>query len=452
MRERFEDMLRQAGMGLSVAAAKAQGFETLRRSLGPPSEIPERGWFACFVPGRIEVLGKHTDYAGGRSLLCAVERGFSMVSRPRPDRLIRIVDIAAGERLETSLDPDIVPATGHWSNYPMTVARRMARNFPQARTGVDLAFISDLPPASGMSSSSAFIIGVFLALADANSLQQSAAYRQNILSNEDLAGYLGTVENGRSFRALTGDRGVGTFGGSEDHTAILGCRPGILSQYSFCPVRHEQDVPFPPAYRFVLGCSGVQAEKTGAALRSYNFAAASVQRILEIWNQATGRSDESLAAAVTSLADAPGRLQSLLAEHPDRAYAPGVLAARFRQFFEESFEIVGASSVALAQGDIKSFGLLVDRSQHNAELLLGNQIEETISLCRLARESGAAAASAFGAGFGGSVWALTDTDRSGEFLNEWSGRYRRMFPEHAAAAHFFASSPGPAAIQFHWPA
>jgi galactokinase len=451
MRDRFEDMLQQSGMGPPVAATKAQVFETLRRSLVQPSEIPAHGWFACFVPGRIEVLGKHTDYAGGRSLLCTVERGFSMVSRPRSDRRIRIVDIGAGERLETSLDPDIVPATGHWSNYPMTVARRLARNFPHARTGIDLAFISDLPPASGMSSSSAFIVGVFLALADANSLQQSAAYRQNILGNDDLAGYLGTVENGRSFRGLTGDRGVGTFGGSEDHTAILSCRPGVLSQYSFCPVRHELDVALPPSYLFVVGGSGVQAEKTGAALQSYNRAASAAQRVLELWNQATGRNDDSLAAAVTSQADALGRLQSILAEHPDRAFAPGVLAARFRQFFEESFEIVGASSAALAQGDIKSFGLLVDRSQQNAELLLGNQIQETMALCRIARESGAAAASAFGAGFGGSVWALIEADRSGQFLNEWSGRYRKLFPEYAEAAHFFPSSPGPAVIQLRWP-
>ena len=42
---------------------------------------------AWWVPGRIEFLGKHTDYAGGRSLLCATERGFAVVAVPRADSL-----------------------------------------------------------------------------------------------------------------------------------------------------------------------------------------------------------------------------------------------------------------------------------------------------------------------------------------------------------------------------
>jgi galactokinase len=70
----------------------------------------------------------------------------------------------------------------------------------------------------------------------------------------------------------------------------------------------------------------------------------------------------------------------------------------------------------------------------------------------MARECGAIAASAFGAGFGGSVWALVLADQSGQFMNDWSSRYRETFPERASAAHFFISNPGPAAIQFKLPA
>ena len=39
--------------------------------------------FRAFVPGRIELFGKHTDYAGGRSLVCAVDRGFHLLGRTR---------------------------------------------------------------------------------------------------------------------------------------------------------------------------------------------------------------------------------------------------------------------------------------------------------------------------------------------------------------------------------
>ncbi len=60
---------------------------------------------------------------------------------------------------------------------------------------------------------------------------------------------------------------------------------------------------------------------------------------------------------------------------------------------------------------LDQFGRLVDRSQQASATLLGNQVPETIALARLAREHGALAASAFGAGFGGSVWALMTSSR-----------------------------------------
>ena len=82
---------------------------------------------------------------------------------------------------------------------------------------------------------------------------------------------------------------------------------------------------------------------------------------------------------------------------------------------EESNEIVPRGGDFLANGDMKSFGASVDRSQLLAEKLLGNQTPETVELARSARAIGAAAASAFGAGFGGSVWALVSSSRADIF-------------------------------------
>ncbi len=183
------------------------------------------------VPGRIEVLGKHTDYAGGRSLLCAVEQGFVVVAVPRADAVVRVTNVADGAVAMLGLDAGLPEPLEAWMRYPATVLRRVARNFPEARRGADIAFLSDLPLASGMSSSSAFMVAVFLAVAGINRLSGDPSYLGAIESPEDLAGYLATIENGQSFGALTGDRGVGTFGGSEDHTAMLCCREGELSQY-----------------------------------------------------------------------------------------------------------------------------------------------------------------------------------------------------------------------------
>src|SRR5687767_9029775 len=180
-----------AGMSDREALAKARLFTRCVEALGTPASA------AFFVPGRIEILGKHTDYAGGRSLLCAVERGFVAVVRPRTDTIVRVIDAVRDETRELAFGPDAEIRRADWSAYVAASVRRIARNFPRARRGADIAIASDLPPASGMSSSSALGIAVFLALDAVNELSADPAYRQAIDSREALAGYLGTIENGQ---------------------------------------------------------------------------------------------------------------------------------------------------------------------------------------------------------------------------------------------------------------
>ena len=140
------------------------------------------GAAAFWVPGRVEVAGKHTDYAGGRSLLCAATRGFFVVSTERPDAVFR-VHVAFGASASVRLEPepagcaaDLVPGAAEeekpeWLKYPSSVARRLRRNWG-ALLGTDLAFECDLPEASGLSSSSAFVTLAFLSLASRNRLAQ----------------------------------------------------------------------------------------------------------------------------------------------------------------------------------------------------------------------------------------------------------------------------------------
>jgi galactokinase len=79
--------------------------------------------------------------------------------------------------------------------------------------------------------------------------------------------------------------------------------------------------------------------------------------------------------------------------------------------------------------------------------LLCNQVPETIALVRTAREHGACAASAFGAGFGGSVWALVDRTDALAFLDRWQNAYRLMCPGVSARSRFFLTRPGPAVVR-----
>ena len=358
-----------------------------------------------------------------------------------------MVNADTGDRAELALSPDLQPVLGHWSNYPATVLRRVARNFPGAAAGADIAFASDLPPASGMSSSSAFMVAVFLAVAAINELDRTDDYRAAISRPTDLAGYLGTIENGRTFGPLAGDQGVGTFGGSEDHTAILCCRPATLSQYRFAPVEFERDVPMPAGHVFAVAFSGVLAEKTGAALATYNRASHAAARVLEIWRQASGLPVPTLEAAVAGRGDAADAIREAIAASGDTEFGAAVLRKRFDQFVLESRTIVPGAGDALCAGNLAGFGALVDRSQQAVEEWLGNQIPETVCLAREARRLGALAASAFGAGFGGSVWALVEEGACEEFLRAWRGAYEAAHPAAAARAVFFGTSPGPAAFR-----
>jgi galactokinase len=435
-----------AGMAPGAAGAKEEWFAAALDALRAHG-VPEERAGALFAPGRIEVLGKHTDYAGGRSLLCAVERGVCLLVAPRADATIRVMAAQSGETLEFPFSPDLEPKIGHWSNYPMTVARRLARNFPESRVGADIAFASDLPVAAGVSSSSALVVALYLALASVNAFDETEAYRREITSREALASYLGCVENGESFGALAGDRGVGVFGGSEDQTAILCCQPRRLSRYSFCPVRAEGDVPMPADRVFVIADSGVVAEKAGAARDAYNRASVATRVITRLWNDATGRRDGSLADALASGPGAAEAMRDLLRHAEHAEYPAQVLLDRMEQFNDESTRIIPAAYDALAAGDLERFGGLVDESQGNVERWLGNQIPETIRLQRDARTLGAAAASAFGAGFGGSVWALVREADAEEFAREWLARYRQAFPAAGPGARTFVTGAGPAALE-----
>lgn len=388
------------------------------------------GWF---VPGRIEVLGKHTDYAGGRVLVCAVDRGVSV--RAEPGRRGVEASSAHGDPvlLEAGRDPGL-PA-GHWGRYLQTVVDRLTRNFgplPPTRLRVD----SDLPLASGMSSSSALLVGCALALADAARLPDKPAWRSAIGTRLDLAGYLACVENGSAFGSLTGDAGVGTRGGSEDHCAMLCGEPGRLARFRFDPMSQDPSVDFPDDWAFVVCSSGVRAEKTGAAREAYNAASAMVGEIVHRARVELGSHARTLAGVVRS--EGADAVRGTVVDSP-------ALTRRLEHFLAESERLVPAGAAAVAAADAGALGVVAAESHRLASELLGNQVPQTDHLVASARRLGAPAASAFGAGFGGSVWAIVPRGDADGFARDWLAEYAEAFPAEGDAAETIVTRPSEAA-------
>jgi galactokinase len=136
-----------------------------------------------------------------------------------------------------------------------------------------------------------------------------------------------------------------------------------------------------------------------------------------------------------------------MTESNHKEFVSEQLVRRLQHFLAESEEIIPKAGDALLRGDLEEFGRQADRSQEAAENLLGNQIEETSALQHYGRELGALGACAFGAGFGGSVWALVEEERGEEFLDRWVEKYRQNFPERTALSEFFLTQASSAAFE-----
>lgn len=439
--------------GLPPAAAEA--YRTLLREAHEGLDangVPADGRRAWIVPGRIEVLGKHVDYAGGRSLLCTVERGIVIVARRRDDRLVNLRDTRRRETISLSLDN---PARGPvpWAIYPRTVVNRLLRNFGDRMQGADFVLASNLPPAAGVSSSSALTVGLTLAFAALCDLWSHPLWQQALPDRAALAGYVGALENGMDYGVLSGEKGVGTMGGAQDQTAILCSDRQRLEVFSWAPVRHERSVPWPTTHTFVVGVSGVVAAKTGAARERYNRAARTAHRLVDAWNATGGAPVRTLrdaffaAAGEAPLDEIPPALVAAAEAAADAEFSASHLVGRLGQFFDETFVIVPRAADALEHGNLEAFGRLVDLSQIGAERALENQIAETVHLQRYARDLGATAASAFGAGFGGAVWAMIPTADAERFAARWREKYLRVHHGASHRALFFTSAPSPPAFE-----
>lgn len=396
-----------------------------------------------FVPGRIEVLGKHVDYAGGRSLLVATEQGVTatatdlLTARPGTieahSTLSRdAVTVVAGEGLDLP--------SGHWGRYVQTVVDRLTQNFGELKAAA-VEVDSTLPLASGMSSSSALVVAVALALADHNDLWELPQWRQSLEDRLDLAGYAAAIENGADFKALKGSSGVGTFGGSQDHAAMLNCISEYLTPITYFPLAAHEPVPVPDGWTFAVAVSGVLAEKTGAALHSYNDVSLRVTELVDVWNRAHDSNCLTLAQVIDQSENAAEELGQLLLDDPELAKRPDLME-RLLAYLVETGEVIPVAEAALQVGDVEAFGAAVDLSHQNADQNLHNQIDETNALQRIARDLGAAAASAFGAGFGGSVWALIPKDGAQEWADNWLETYLERFPDNGARASVLITGAG----------
>jgi len=115
------------------------------------------------APGRVNLIGEHTDYNDGFVLPAAIGFYCWVAAAPRSDRKLVIHSENFKETVEASLDSLSFAGKGHWANYPLGVAWALERGGKRLR-GVSILINGEVPPGAGLSSSAAIEIAVGFAL------------------------------------------------------------------------------------------------------------------------------------------------------------------------------------------------------------------------------------------------------------------------------------------------
>ena len=179
------------------------------------------------APGRVNLIGEHTDYNDGFVLPCAIDFHTLVAARARSDRIVRVVALDYADQLdEFSLDTPIVPREdAPWANYVRGVVQMLLAH-GVALGGADLALVGNVPQGAGLSSSASLEVAVGQAF--------KGLYRLNGLSPTDLALIAQRAEN-----------------------QFVGCNCGIMDQLISargqqghallidCRSLHTQAVPMP---------------------------------------------------------------------------------------------------------------------------------------------------------------------------------------------------------------
>lgn len=119
-----------------------------------------------FAPGRVNLIGEHTDYNGGHVFPCALTMGTYAAARKRDDRVLRFYSMNFPEEgvIESSLDDLVCRPEAGWTNYPKGVFWAFGEKGYTVPSGMDIAIYGDIPNGSGLSSSASLevLIGVML--------------------------------------------------------------------------------------------------------------------------------------------------------------------------------------------------------------------------------------------------------------------------------------------------
>ncbi|HLK59441.1 MAG TPA: galactokinase [Chthonomonadaceae bacterium] len=343
------------------------------------------------APGRVNLIGEHTDYNDGFVFPAAIDRDVLIAASPRPDRQVRAFALNFNQSSTFSLQ-GVQPATDgreRWSNY----LRAMAWIFQEegmSPQGMNCVVLGDVPLGAGLSSSAAMLVASGLAFAAGLGIEVEGV-RLALLAQKAEQQFVG-VNVGIM------DQFISALG-QKDHALLIDTRA----------LTYEA-VPLPQS-----GVSIVIADtnkKRGLVDSEYNTRRAECERAVEILQQ--------FLPGITALRDVS---LAEFEQYADRL--PEVICRRARHVISEDDRTL-RSVTALKAGDIARFGELMNASHESLKNDYQVSCKELDAMVAAARAiEGVYGARMTGAGFGGCTVSLVRTEAVETFLREVPPRYKQ---------------------------
>lgn len=341
-------------------------------------------------PGRINLIGEHTDYNGGFVFPGAIDKGMMAEIRPNGTNKVRAYSIDLKDYVEFGLNEEDAPRTS-WARYIFGVCREMIKRGVEVK-GFNTAFAGDVPLGAGMSSSAALESTYAYALND--------LFGDNRLDKFTLAQVgQATEHNYCGVNCGIMDQFASIFG-KKDHLICLDCRS---LEYQYYPFK-------PEGYKLVLLDSVVKHELASSAYNKRR------------------QSCESAVSAIQKYHPEVKLLRDANMEMLDEVAGEISAEDRMRaEYVIEEIQRVLDVCQALQDGDYETVGLKMYETHEGMSKLYEVSCEELDFLNECAHNHGVTGSRIMGGGFGGCTINLVKEERYESFVHETVASFREAF-------------------------
>ena len=365
---------------------KEKLIATFKEKFGDGGDI--RSYFA---PGRVNLIGEHTDYNGGHVFPCALTIGTYFIARQREDRVLRFysTNFESLGIIESSLDNLVWSKEADWTNYPMGVMWAFGEKGYKITNGFDILLCGNIPNGSGLSSSASVEVGTGVVLRDMYGFDVSMI---------DIA-LIGQYSENNFNKVNCGIMDQFAIAmGKKDHAIFLDTAD--LS-YEYAPIVLKDA-------KIVIACSN---KKRGLGDSKYNERRAECEEAL---------AELQTVVDIKSL----GELDEAQFEQYRSAIKSEVRQRRAKHAVYENQRTIKAVA-ALKAGDIEEFGKLMIASHDSLRddyEVTGKELDTLVASAL--KQDGVIGSRMTGAGFGGCTVSIVKNDNIDAFIENVGKEYK----------------------------